>query len=310
MEAVGRMRVPACAIVAALLIACDEECPLPPGCHVVDRSTCKCERPRRPHVRSQGEAALCDGSSRMRVIHQSGGGGFPGPAQPFLSPYGDQFFAIDGACRFYAQDNPIHPIESGTLTRDYVTQLEADIAWDQLAEWGLHHQPTCEEAPGALLAVHGVGLLCGGLPERGCGCDQTAPDGLQEAQDNARRWLAELLEVGAPLSGPLGAVALELETAPAAAADRWPLERSMASIPNLIVNRQQAQTGPYARFDRPEDTAKLRDLRRGQPEAARAAPFELHVREGDRDYELYLRDELPSADARAIESLLASWRFD
>jgi hypothetical protein len=86
----------------------------------------------------------------------------------------------------------------------------------------------------------------------------------------------------------------------------------MASIPGLIVDPNDFQLGSdaYLRFDDPAETMLLRKLRNVQSEAAHSAGHSFIVREGGEAYSLYLRDELPDADARAIATLMQSWSFE
>jgi hypothetical protein len=248
----------------------------------------------------------------MRLLFQSGGGGFSTPAGLFVAPYGDRFLAVDGTCRYYALDNPAYAIVSGTLTADEEVQLSADVAWYKLASWGTYHEATCADGGAAILGTRELALLCGNVPKIGCGCSPNAPKGLQTAQQNAERWLGVLVQNGSPLSGSLTAFAIPAVLDSNATFYAWPLMRSMRSIPGLVYEPTGPPVQPesYVRFDDPSEIALLRELRAAHPEAARLPPFGFSVRDRDENYALYLRDEIDEDDASAIETLLASWRFE
>ncbi|HKP63973.1 MAG TPA: hypothetical protein VJV78_44870 [Polyangiales bacterium] len=253
---------------------------------------------------------LCDGSSEMRVM-AGWGPGFPDASAVFMSPYGAAFFAIDGKCRYYAQDNPTHAIVRGQLTPEQATSLSADLAWEELPTWGHYHPETqCADAGGVVLGTRQVVFSCGPSEEIGCGCGPAAPPGLPATLKNALRWHAALVKNGTPLDGALDALAQ-----PGSEASRpwqaWPLARSISSIPDFIVDPSGFRFDREAvRFDDPSEAALLRKLRDLQPEAARSASDSFSVREGSAAYSIFLRDVVPDADASAMQKLMQSFSFD
>jgi hypothetical protein len=242
----------------------------------------------------------------------SRGPGFAAVTDPFVAPYGHGFFAIDGTCHYYAQDNPAHAIVRAELTSEEATQLSSDLAWDELPGWqNFHPRVQCADAGGVTLGTQQVVIACGPSEEAQCGCGASAPAGLPTTLESAIRWHSLLVRLGVQLGPALGAIAVR-----GADASRpwqpWPLARSMASIPGLIVdpNNLQFDSGSYPRFDDPAETMLLRQLRDVQSEAAHSADHSFTVREGGEAFSLYLRDELPDADARAIATFKQSWSFE
>ena len=224
---------------------------------------------------------LCDGSSDVRVM----AGWNPGlgvESAAFTSPYGRAFFAIDGKCRYYAQDNPAHAIVRGQLTPEQATELSADLAWEQLPAWGNYHPATqCADAGGVTLGTQQVAFNCGPSEEHNCGCGAAAPAALPAVLKNALRWHAMLMKSGTPLDGPLGALAQR-----GAESSRpwqpWPLPRSIGSLPDFIVDPSGLGfwSRTHVRFDDSTEVALLRKLRDLQPEAAYSAPVSFSVRDG------------------------------
>lgn len=242
-------------------------------------------------------AELCDGSADVRLDYRVEGGGASPLITTFTTPRADwTYFFVDGTCRFYVSDNSVHGIRTGTLDTTDATQLATDIAWNELDGWrdyGTHNGNGCADAPVDLLAKPGVAVGCA------CGCGSLAPNGLDEAVRNARRWVMQLWQRGGELTTPVSVVAN-----PTARADSqyvpWPLTRSMDSIADLIMdpNDERITKGPYARFDSGTDASVLRELRsKSFDPQAESIP----VSESGKTYDLYVRDELPDETARALE---------
>lgn len=301
------------------LLACGGDClPVPCPPPGFDAEKCECSPPTglpRPAAQTPAQPepkALCDGSHELRLSYSNSGNGlFPTEAEAFVSRYGWHFLVVDGTCRYYARDNPGHPVVAGQLTPKHAAQLSVDVAWNDLPVWGEYRiAETCADAPGATLGTTGHVFICGGVVVAKCGCGPDAPQGLQTAQINAANWIRVLVAAGEPLTGAVAAIAhVETRPDPNVVAAAWPLARSMGSIPNLVRPVAGAGIAPdtYARFEDASETAQLRAIRTSQPEAARNLDAHLTVREGDVIYRLFLRDELPQDDARAIEELTASW---
>jgi hypothetical protein len=256
-------------------------------------------------------AELCDGTEAIRLMYTASAG-FGNITLSFTAPYGTAFFAIDGTCRYYAQANPASPIVTGTLTPEEASRVSADLAWDKLSSWGNYYPKSqCPDAGGVSLGIRDVFLTCGPLLDGSCGCDSLAPDGLPAALKSAIQWWSTLTNNGTPLTGAMRAIVrsggdVNRPWQP------WPLARAIPSIPGLIVDQNMLtyMRGPYPLFDDPAETALLRALRASQPEAARTAGYDFSVRDGDDAYSVYLRDELPDADANRLQDLTRTWTVE
>lgn len=220
----------------------------------------------------------------------------------FTNPYGFQFLAIDGSCQFYTSSDYRLGIASGTLANDEEEELSKALHWYELDDWGrsARSDEACPDAPEIQLGKAKSLAACT------CGCDADAPLGLSEALMSAPDWVKRLEQRGEKLAGPVSAVATSFEQngANVKVVD-WPLPRSISSIPNLLLNGGQIQTGPYARFEDSADAKQLRELR-----TATITPSMidgLMVREAGKLYSVVVRDELPDDASRGIEALRLTW---
>jgi hypothetical protein len=279
------------------------------ACVVVPQGILVLRKKAKPMAAAPAE--LCDGTQAIRLMYTASPG-FGDITLSFTAPYGQAFFAIDGTCRYYAQANPASAIVTGTLTPEEATRVSADLAWGKLSSWGNYSPKTqCADAGGLSLGIRDVFLTCGPLLDGGCGCDSLAPDGLPAALTSAIQWWSTLTKNGTPLTGAMRAI-----VRPGGDLNRpwqpWPLARAITSIPGLIVDQNMLtyMRGPYPLFDDPAETALLRALRASQPEAARTAGYDFSVRAGDDAYSVYLRDELPDADANRLQDLTRSWTVE
>jgi hypothetical protein len=255
------------------------------------------------------DAPLCDGSDEIRFMYESAGGHVD-DAYGFTNPYGHAFLFVDGSCRYFAGDNYMRGIASGTLTQAEADELSKDVHWRELDAWtwGVVGEFSCPDAGSVTLNKARVSASCS------CGCDKGAPKGLEAALAKGYEWVERLVSEGAPLEGPISAVALEASAGVSDPPSAWPLTKTLSSIPNLIVERGDAKlwmgTGPWARFDDAADAAKLRELRTTLSKTDRPGSGSVHtfvqVQEGSNVFELYVRDELPDGVVKALAELKAT----
>src|SRR5205085_8818482 len=105
------------------------------------------------------------------------------------------FFAVDGMCRFYAGQNYMRGIATGTLTKADADSLSADVHWTELAGWAwdLKRDESCPDAGGLSLIRAKISAGCS------CGCDADAPKGLDAALSKAQQWVTKLGDQGEPV---------------------------------------------------------------------------------------------------------------
>jgi hypothetical protein len=253
---------------------------------------------------------LCDGTQDMRLEYLVEGG-FVDSTYYFTNPHGHTFFAIDGKCRFFAGDNFMRGIISGTLTSAQADQLSADVHWDALAGWGdWPGSPSgCADGSGVTLIREKVSVTCV------CGCGDKAPKGLDDAQTKAYAWVEKLMSMGKALDGPVSAIVLSDRDVGGSVNQPkfdWPLSRSITSIPGLLVESGSAflMAGAGVRFDDAADYAKLRSLRAATvmadvPNSGSRATA-VFVRDNGKEYYLLVRDELPEDTEKAWKALEAT----
>lgn len=249
--------------------------------------------------------ALCDGSSEMRLVYNVSGG-FVVDTFAFTNPRGATFLAIDGTCHYYVLQNYMRGIQSGTLSAADADALARDLHWHDLASWAwdLQKDMACPDASGVLLSRAHVSAGCS------CGCDANAPRGLGDALTQAQQWVTRLTTSGKPLEGAVTALAFEGEASGSAIPVMdWPLATQPSAVPNLVHDRSDPKLwqggGSYARFEG-ADATKLRDLRSATLRASTITPGFAQARSAGKVYELYVRDELPEATAKAWDALDAS----
>lgn len=243
---------------------------------------------------------LCDGSSAMRLTYTSGGG-FVEQMYFFTNPYGGAFFTIDGKCQFYAGNNYMRGIATGTLTEAEAAELSKDVHWFELAgwDWNVNKDAPCPDSGGVSLGRAKISAGCS------CGCDDAAPKGLNDALSNANKWNERLMTAGKPVTGRLSAIAITSEAGTSNTnmfVVDWPLARSMSSIQGLVhepsVEYLREPNAVVAHIDDPAEATKLRESRVAtvSHETFMGASSYVTVKEGSAQYRLYVRDDLP-ADA-------------
>lgn len=248
--------------------------------------------------------ALCDGSQEMRFTFATSGG-FVWESYSFTNQYGLTFLLIDGSCRYFAGENYMLGIISGTLTQAEADELSNDVHWNELSgwgDWGTRKDAPCPDSGLVSLSRSNVVAACS------CGCDPTAPKGLADALAKSYAWVQRLMTQGKPLDGPVSAIAMPTSSGSSTTAPTtWPLTRSMSSIANLFYEqgdaRLQTGTGPYARFDDPAEATKLREVRAAH---AKATTLSARVQEASTQYDLFVRDELPEDAVRALKAFQAT----
>jgi dihydrofolate synthase/folylpolyglutamate synthase len=88
----------------------------------------------------------------MRLVYTASGGFVP-ETFAFTNPRGATFLAIDGTCHYFASDNYMHGIRTGTLSTADAAALAADLRWHDLAtwRWGIDRDQGCPDAGGTYL---------------------------------------------------------------------------------------------------------------------------------------------------------------
>jgi hypothetical protein len=249
--------------------------------------------------------ALCDGSSELRLVYRVSGG-FVADTFAFTNPRGHTYLAIDGSCHYYALDDYMRGIQTGSLSAADADALARDLHWRELAgwKWGVQQDMACPDASGVTLSRAHVSAGCS------CGCDTAAPKGLADALTQAQRWVTRLTAAGKPLDGAVTGLAFEgASSGTSIPVLDWPLTTAPSAVPNLLHPRSEPTlwqgTGSYARFEG-ADAAKLRDLRSATLAASTITPGFALARDAGKVYELYVRDELPEATAKAWDAFDAS----
>jgi len=250
---------------------------------------------------------LCDGSSEMRLTFESGGG-FVDQLYFFTNPHGHAFFAVDGKCQFYAGQNYMRGIATGTLTAAEAEALSKDVHWFELAgwDWNANNDAACPDSGVVSLTRAKINAGCS------CGCDDASPMGLNDALSSAYMWIDRLMTEGKPVTGPLSAIAF---TSEAGAGNTnvpvvdWPLARSMSSIPGLVhepsAEYLSATNTMVAHFDDPAEAMKLREARVAtvSHDTNGSVGNSVPVKEGSVQYRVYARDELPAEAEMAWKAL-------
>jgi hypothetical protein len=137
---------------------------------------------------------LCDGSDEVRLVMGSGGG-FVDDSYEFVTPDGE-YVLIDGQCRYYVVGADPSRIPSGTLDAAQADALATGVGWENFATWTPYiDQESCPDAGSAYMIAPDVVLTCT------CGCDLSAPAGLEDAMTQAYEWRNTSNEEGTPLRG-------------------------------------------------------------------------------------------------------------
>jgi hypothetical protein len=237
---------------------------------------------------------ICDGSDGIRLGMWSGGG-FVNNAYPFLYPYGRFFAFVDGHCRFYASNDVMTGIASGTLSAAEADQLAREVRYAQIATFSQHHDASdCADGGSSAISDGAHTFGCD------CDCDADAPAGLADAEAASTTWITNLVASGDLSDGPVRAAAIEVATdASSPSGDAWPLAWPIADI--VVPNSNLVEESGLDIGD-PADTTALRALR---SKAAKAS-VQIGIVDSTASYMLFVRDELPTDVAAAVKTLPAA----
>lgn len=241
---------------------------------------------------------ICDGSPDMR-LGITAGGGFVVSTYMFTNPYGSQFLFVDGQCRYYASVDYMQGIATGTLSSAQAQQLAADIGWSMLPAWSTYSDTQCPDAGASIIMQPSYAVTCI------CGCQDMGPPGLAVAMTKALEWVENLNTQGTRSTGAVSAIAGTVD-AVSGVELAWPLDRSIADIPDLVqqdVNIFAGGSG--ARFEDPVEASALRDLRSAAVDQVMSAQT-IPVIDDGQPYVVFARDELPDGVDAAINALQAS----
>lgn len=262
---------------------------------------------------SAARSGLCDGSSELRLVVADRAWGKALAPQYFVSDqYGFRFLVVDGTCRYYAMRDLELGVATGQLGEEQLEELTRELALDRLASLPSSRVDCADHNEERLIATQDASLRCR--------CD-VCPDApaSTDAIVRAGEWIERLADSGAPLSGPVSALAVALQ--PPDAPDRlmrpvlrWPLESPPEHIPGLIKKRG-ASRDRGAHFES-SDADALRRLRVQTHELAEARGQKQHssyptifVSDCVETYELVVRDELPAAlGAQLHDFLPMAWK--
>jgi hypothetical protein len=251
-----------------------------------------CGRTEDPTAAAQ---AFCDGSDEVRLAYRASGG-FVFDAYAFFGAYGLGYLAVDGGCHYWAADDGLSGLHTGTLGTEMAARVASDLHVAEIPALSAHPDTqSCPDAGEFVLASGGKSINCT------CGCDDL-PAAIPEAFKNAYPLRMNLAAAGAAFDGPLRALTVGNGqgpgfTPPPGSVFPWPL----ASSPTAFA--AVARIGPDS--GQPiEDQADRRALRSLRAMAAAAGQTQIFVRTGDGTlFVLYLRDEPPLPVARALLAL-------
>jgi hypothetical protein len=248
---------------------------------------------------------LCDGSDEVRLVMGSGGG-MVEDTYNFLTPDGE-YVLIDGQCRYYVVGPDPSRIPSGTLDAAEAEALAAGVGWENFPTWTPYiDAESCPDAGSAYMIAPDVVLTCT------CGCDATAPAGLEQAMTAAYESRTSYGMQGTPLAGltlrAVARLATQLPDPGDAPVLDWTLDVPLSDL--LIPDNEPYQRDSGIAIDDPADIAALLALREdsGLFEDVAATPGGYVFVEDDTGtrYGVLMRAELPGMLGAEVTTLRES----
>jgi len=241
---------------------------------------------------------LCDGSDDVRLAIKMGGGHVD-RGYAFTKLHGARFLYVTGRCSFVAATEPeaLQAVGEGQLSPEQGRQLSETLGLDRLAGMAYVDLQSCPDA--GLVSV----ATAAGYADCTCGCDESAPTGLEEVI-NATSAAFELVRATAlPLDGAIELVAVEDETPlkqPERSLQQWPFGWPVREI--AVTQRQYRENVSAVRSPRAltGDDAKLARALRAEALTRSEWRREMHVADGEHSYALYMRDQIDPPLERAI----------
>jgi hypothetical protein len=234
---------------------------------------------------------LCDGSAGVRLVYVSHGGGPLWQTFAFSGAYGHAFFAIDGACNYWAGGGYLLGIRTGILPQARADAIARDLHHGDLARLKVFTGRACPDA--------GTNTISDGTHHMRCTCDCTdqTPAEYREAFAKVEGIRMELFAGGSQAPLPIRIIAIEPDGT-AGSASTWPLSWSPAEV--LVAQDNLTPTAGRLVTDT-GDLVKLRALRASLPNPE--SRFAIKVRDaGNRELAVLPRDEAPAAVSAAIQS--------
>jgi hypothetical protein len=245
-------------------------------------------------------AAICDGSSAIRLALTVTAGGQVQSTFYFTNPHGFSYALVDGQCHFYAAGSAMKGVHTGTLSTAQAEQLARDIHWQGFQDIAGPNQGGCPDASTVSILVPGASTACT------CGCPMSSPR--SSAITQASMWMEMLAGMGTAIDGPVHALAMPTTAASVMGSPSpWPLTHAMRYIPGLIVSESTVSTADSgAVFTEMTDVASLRALRASALSAYAYASWIPIQNVGDTEvFALYVRDDLPTEVETAFSAFVA-----
>jgi hypothetical protein len=240
--------------------------------------------------------ALCDGSDRIRLLYTNHGGGpLPG-GSTFYAAYGHAFLVIDGRCQYQAGNDYLQGVRGGTLDEAQASTIARQLHYGEYARLARETSPNgCPDASALTLSdgEHEVSCVCTCTTEGSADARQTFTNLLQIHMD--------LIAAGKRPALPLRVLATTDVAAPDRPAFDWPLSWSPADAvddtrpPGATTGKLVTDPGDVAAL------VRLRDMLL----AAGNYSVPLPIQAAGTRYDVYPRDELPTAVARVLTAAAA-----
>jgi prepilin-type processing-associated H-X9-DG protein len=202
-----------------------------------------------------------------------------------MNPFGYNFAFVDGHCRFYASTKALIGVASGTLDSAEAEQLAREIGLASFAKFDTILIQKCLDGGSAEMGdgVHAFACMCGN-------CGDSAPAGMADAVNAGQKWIMRLAAEGTLWSGPVSAAAIDfMNPGFGEAPQPWPLA---TSIDDILVSTTELNGRSGKVFDSVSDAAALRAVRKQHSMLLVPNDYML-VTAGDKQYSLFVRDELP-----------------
>jgi len=237
-------------------------------------------------------ALLCDGSSGARLVYSDDGGNVP-TTYSFSHAYGHSFFVVDGSCRYWAGEEYLKGVRTGTLTPERASGIARDLHYSQFARLKAYTGSDCPDATTRTLSDGTNNVRCT------CDCRDQTPVEYQQAFSRLDGVFRQLFDAGAPAELPIRVIATD-QTHPDYTAAAWPLTWSPREVLWNGTTRPSPSAGRLV-TEAMELTA-LRMLRQAVVDRY-AHNFAVKVSDAGSEFMVFPRDEAPAGVADALARL-------
>lgn len=241
-------------------------------------------------------AELCDGSSSIRLSYTNAGGGPLPESYGFTTPYGHEFFTVDGQCNYWVGRDFESGTQYGRLSSAQAKKLSQNLLYGRFAAYAEFRGEACPDAS--------TRTLYDGKSRLSCTCSCDGPAEYRAAFESVTSVMTELWDAGQGSAPALRVLAQRVDgSVEDLEGEAWP-----STLQTQLAEGALEPDAPASAFS--EDAGQTVEIE-SDVQALRAQREQgvgglSLVLEEEVTYRVYARDLLPGRASQALRANLNS----